>query len=224
MEKKPNICVIIPVKAISKRLPGKNLKDLMGKPMMAYPIEAAKGAVGIDRVIVTTESEEIKKIAELYGAEVPFMRPMELTEDAVTSHQVLLHALGELERQGYIPDYIMMLYPTSPLLKRERIEEVVRIATERGSDSVMSGTYDKGHYWTEEEGGWVRVYPKLLANSQWQQPLFKENGAIYMTKTSMLRRQIVADKADVLIMDADENIDVDYPEDFARVETRMRGI
>jgi CMP-N,N'-diacetyllegionaminic acid synthase len=218
MNKQKKICVIIPAKAVSKRIPGKNLKLLAGKPMLAYILETAKSAKGIDRVIVSTESEEVKKVAEQYGAEVPFVRPLKLTEDETTTQEVLVHAILELEKEGYKPDYVLLLYPTSPLLKRERIEEAVQIAFTRNSDSVISGHYDRGHYWEEAEGGWIRLFPKKPRNSQFQQPLFVENGAIYMTRTEILKRQVVADKTDILLMDKNENVDVDYPEDFKEVE------
>ncbi len=222
MNNPPTIAAIIPVKAVSKRLPGKNLKDLLGKPLMAHILETVAKVDGIDRVIVSTESEEIKKIAERCGAEVPFIRPEALTADEVTSQEVLVHALDELKQQGYEPDYVLLLYPTSPLLSAERIEEAVRLIRERGSDSVVSGYFDKGHYWTETTGGWKRLYPTELVNSQYQKPLFKENGAIYMTKSAILRKQLVADVIDVVLMEKDENIDIDYPEDFARVEMLMQ--
>ncbi len=219
MQKKPTVCVIIPAKGRSTRVPGKNLKDLCGKPMLAYILETAKAAKGVDRVIVSTDSEDIKKVAEQYGAEVPFMRPTALTEDQVTTREVLQHALDELDRlEGYVPDYVLLLYPTSPLLKREKIEEALEVAFRKDSDSVVSGSLDKGHYWIEVEGGWVRLYPQKQVNSQWQIPLFVENGAIYLTKSKFMKKQYVADKADVVLMGADENIDVDYPEDFEKVE------
>lgn len=224
MHKTPTVLVVIPVKERSTRLPGKNLKDLCGKPMMAYPIEAAKGARGVSRVVVSTESEKIKEIALHYGAEVPFIRPAELTEDAVTSQQVLVHTLDELKkREGYEPDYVLLLYPTSPLLSRERIEQAVALAVEKNADSVISGHYDKGHYWLEADGGWERLYPKELVNSQYQKPLFVENGAIYLTRSPILRTQIVADRAQVLLMEPDENVDVDYLEDFAKVESILKN-
>ena len=220
----PSVLVIIPVKERSTRLPGKNLKDLCGKPMMAYPIEAAKGARGVSRVVVTTESEKIREIAQQYGAEVPFLRPIELTEDAVTSQQVVVHALEELKRlENYVPDYVLLLYPTSPLLSRERIEQAIALAIEKDADSVISGHYDKGHYWLEADGGWQRLYPVELVNSQYQKPLFVENGAIYMTRASLVPKQLIADRAQVLLMEPDENVDVDYPEDFAKVEAIMKS-
>ncbi len=222
--KKPTVCAIIPAKGRSTRIPGKNLKDLCGKPMLAYILETAKSISGIDRVIVSTDSEDIRKVAEKYGAEAPFVRPEELTGDQVTTREVLEHAVSWLEgHEGYSPDYVLLLYPTSPLLKRERVEEAIKIAFERDSDSVISGSLDKGHYWIEVEGGWERFYPQKQVNSQYQVPLFVENGAIYLTKRRFIKRQYVADKADVVIMASDENIDVDYPEDFAKVEVLLKG-
>lgn len=219
----PRVLVIIPVKERSTRLPGKNLKDLCGKPMMAYPVLAAKAARGVDRVVVTTESENIKKIAEQYGAEVPFLRPQALTEDAVTSQEVVVHTLDELRLQGYEPDYILLLYPTSPLLSTKRIEEAIALAIEKNADSVVSGHYDKGHYWLQEGGAWARLYPTELVNSQYQKPLFVENGAIYMTRSTIVRKQMVADRAQVLLMEEGENVDVDYPADFEKVERILKA-
>lgn len=227
MKSDKKILVIIPAKATSKRIPGKNLKMLSGKPMMAYIIETAlavkKLNAAIDRVIVSTESLEVKKVAEKYGAEVPFIRPKKLTLDAVTTREVLQHALDALrEREGYNPDYVLLLYPTSPLLSVARIKEAVELALKKDSDSVFSATVDKGHYWVEVEGGWNRLYPIKQVNSQYQIPLAKENGAIYLTKSEFISKQYVADKADVVFMEEDESIDVDYPEDFARVEKILR--
>jgi CMP-N-acetylneuraminic acid synthetase len=223
MTAKPTICAIIPAKGHSTRLPGKNLKDLCGKPMLAYILESAKATKGVGRVIVSTDSEEVKKVAEQYGAEVPFIRPAALTEDQVTTREVLQHALDELEKnERYIPDYVLLLFPTSPLLKPEKIEEAIEIAIRKDSDSVVSGFLDKGHYWREVEGGWVRLYPEKQVNSQWQVPLFVENGAIYLTKSKFIKKQYVADKADIVLMERDETIDVDYPEEFVKVERLLR--
>ena len=212
------IVAIIPAKGISKRLPQKNIKNLAGKPMIAYIIETSLKVKALDRVIVSTESEEIANIARSCGAEVPFLRPEELTKDDVTALSVLQHALKELKKENYVPDYVLLVYPCSPLLKPERIEEAINMALEKDSDSVISGTYDKGHYWIEVEGGCQRIYPIKQVNEQYQIPMIKENGAIYLTKTEILKKQYVADKADVLIMKRDENIDINYPKDFKRVE------
>ncbi|MCA9363258.1 acylneuraminate cytidylyltransferase family protein [Candidatus Kaiserbacteria bacterium] len=217
------ILVIIPAKGKSTRIPGKNLKDLAGKPMSSYIIETAlrvkESRKEIDRVIVSTDSEDVKSMAEQYGAEVPFIRPKELTLDDVPTRDVLQHTLDVLkETEDYKPDYVLLLYPTSPLLSVDRIVEAVDLAIKKDSDSVFSATLDKGHYWVEVEGGWNRLYPIKQVNSQYQIPLARENGAIYLTKSEFIKKQYVADKADVVFMEKGENIDVDYPEDFERVE------
>lgn len=217
MDKK--IVAIIPARGGSKGIPRKNIKDLAGKPMIAYIIESVKKVPDIERVIITTEDDEIAQVAKKYGAEVPFKRPTELAEDEVATLPVLQHALEYLEKEEkYVPDYVLLVYPTSPLLSSKRIQEAVDICKKRNSDSVVSGIYDKGHYWIEVEGGWERVYPKKLENRQWSKPLFKENGAIYLSKSEVLKKQLVADKADILIMNADENVDVDHIEDFEKVQ------
>ncbi len=216
------IIAIIPARGGSKGVPRKNIKTLAGKPMIAYIIEAAKRVRGLDRVIVSTEDQEIAEVAKKYGAEVPFMRPMELAGDEVLTLPVLQHAIKVLEeKEGYIPDYVLLVCPTSPLLKTERLQQAVDLALETDIDSVVSGTYDRKHYWQEVEGGWVRLSPVKLADRQHTPPLFKENGGIYLTKTDVLRRQIVADKMLPVIMDEGENVDVDYPSDFAEVEQRL---
>ncbi len=220
----PRVLCIIPAKSVSTRLPGKNLKMLGGKPLIAHILDTVKGAHGVDRVVVSTDSEEIKDIALQHGAEVPFMRPAELTTDETTAQQVLHHAVTWLkEHEGYEPEYVLLVYPTSPLLSRARIEEAIAIAAEKGSDSVVSGTLDKRFYWIEGERGWERLYPTEIVNSQWMKPVFCENGAIYLTKTTFIPTQYVADVADILVMDEDENIDIDYPEDFERAEQRLSG-
>jgi N-acylneuraminate cytidylyltransferase/CMP-N,N'-diacetyllegionaminic acid synthase len=224
MKNKKKIIAIIPAKGVSKRIPNKNIKDLAGQPMIAYIIKAALKSKYLDRIIVSTESEKIAKVAKKYGAEVPFKRPKELTLDHVPTLDVLRHALKELaKKENYVPEYVMLLYTTSPLLKTFRIDQAIEMAIERDSDSVFSGTYDKKHYWREVEGGYERLYPLKQVVSQLQIPLVKENGAIYLSKTEILKKQYVADKADALIMDEEENIDVDYPEDFAKVEKILSG-
>lgn len=227
MKKDKKILVIIPAKGVSKRIPGKNIKQLAGKPMISYIIETAlsvkKNIPQVDRIVVSTDSKEVASCAKKYGAEVLGIRPKKLTQDAVPTRDVLQHTLDLLEdKEGYVPDYVLLLYPTSPLLKGSRIEEAIHIALMRDSDSVISATIDKGHYWIEVEGGWNRLYPIKQVNSQYQIPLAKENGAIYLTRTSFVKRQYVADKADVVFMEEGESIDVDYPEDFARVEEILK--
>lgn len=118
---------IIPARGGSKGIPGKNIKPLAGKPLIAWTIEAAKHSKLLTRVIVSTDDEEIAATAKKYGAEVPFLRPKELAGD--TSHDIefLTHALDFLkEKESYVPDIVLRLPPTSPLRLAEDIDKGVQ--------------------------------------------------------------------------------------------------
>ena len=213
------ILAIIPARGGSKSIPRKNIKDLAGKPMIAYIIQTVKSVHEIDRVIVSTEDEEIAMVAKKWGAEVPFFRPEWLANDEVPTLPVLQYTLEELKnKEGYIPDYVLLVYPTSPLLRFERIQEAIKLALENDADSVVSGTLVKGHYWQKIGGRYQRLYPVAVENRQLTEPLFKENGAIYLNKTSVLSSSIVGEKMLPLLMEEGENVDVDEISDFQHVE------
>ncbi|CAA7603172.1 3-deoxy-manno-octulosonate cytidylyltransferase [Acididesulfobacillus acetoxydans] len=115
---------IIPARGGSKGIPRKNIRLLGGKPLLAWTIEAALEAGCLDRLILTTEDEEIAAVGRKYGCEVPFLRPAELAQDSTPGIEPVLHALRWLaEREGYRPDYVLLLQPTSPLRRAEQIRE-----------------------------------------------------------------------------------------------------
>jgi len=110
------ILAIIPGRGGSKGVPGKNIKMLLGKPLIAWTIEEAKKSKYLTRIIVSTDSQEIADIAKQYGAEVPFLRLVEISGDLATDVEFLLHALDFLkEKENYEPEIILRLPPTSPL-------------------------------------------------------------------------------------------------------------
>ncbi len=220
---KNKIIVVIPARGGSKGISRKNLQNLGGKPLIAHIIGTALQVKEIDRVMVSTEDIEIAKVAKKYGAEVPFMRPKELAEDNVPTLPVIQNALENLKkRENYVPDYVLLLYPTSPLLSKERIQESVDLCLKIGANSVISGTYDTKHYWIKSGKLWKRLYPKKIQNRQLTKPLFKENGAIYLSKTSVLKKQLVADMASVVLMEEHENIDIDTPDDLEKVRNILK--
>ncbi|MBC8555357.1 MAG: acylneuraminate cytidylyltransferase family protein, partial [Candidatus Brocadiales bacterium] len=132
------ILAIIPARGGSKRLPRKNILDLAGKPPIAWSIEAALGSKYIDRVIVSTDDEEIAGISRKYGADVPFMRPNKLATDESSSVDVVLHVINTLKEKGRESEYIMLLQPTSPLRTMENIDEAVELLQSSSSDAVIS--------------------------------------------------------------------------------------
>ena len=122
---------IITARGGSKGIPGKNIKLLNGKPLICYTIGVAKTAASFDRLILSTDSEDITAVARECGAEVPFLRPAELAQDTTPHLPVLQHAVSWLaEKENYHPDAIMILQPTSPLRRPEHIREAVELYLE----------------------------------------------------------------------------------------------
>lgn len=219
------IVAIIPARGGSKGIPRKNIKELCGKPLIAYIIETALRVEELDRVIVSTEDKEIAEVAKKCGAEVPFMRPEELARDETPTLPVLQHAVKYLEeKENYKPDIVVLLYATSPLLKHERVSEAIKLLKARGFDSVLSVVEDRGHYWIKRGEDYERLYPKVLKNRQFTEPLLKENGAIYLCKRDLLMEEntMVGGKIGFLKMQKEESIDIDEPLDFEIAEFFMR--
>ncbi|MCX6112252.1 MAG: acylneuraminate cytidylyltransferase family protein, partial [Proteobacteria bacterium] len=134
------ILAVIPARGGSKGLPDKNIKKLYNKPLIVWSIEQAKESKYIDRVIVSTDSNEIAKIAVDHGAEVPFIRPSELAKDNTPTIDVLVHLINHLENNGSKYDILLLLEPTSPLRKRGDIDNAMKafIDNYKNADSVIS--------------------------------------------------------------------------------------
>ena len=113
-EKKPSVLAIIPARGGSKGIPRKNLIDIGGKPLVAYSIEVALRSQRVSRVIVSTDDEEIAEVSKSFGAEVPFLRPKELSHDRSVIHDALCYTVDKLKKGGYRPDAMINLYPTHP--------------------------------------------------------------------------------------------------------------
>ena len=114
VKKKPNILAIIPARGGSKGLPRKNIRDLCGKPLIAYSIEVALNSQLINRVIVSTEDEEIAEISKHYGAEVPFLRPVEMAQDQSNITDAINYTVNNLQKDGYYHNILIALFPTHP--------------------------------------------------------------------------------------------------------------
>lgn len=119
-------------------MPGKNIKELAGKPLIAYTIRAAIESGIFENVIVSTDSGEIAEIAVKYGAEVPFLRPKELSGDNVSSDDAILHGLAYFQRQGIEYSEVCKLQPTSPLRTSRHLQDAYRLFKERNADYLVS--------------------------------------------------------------------------------------
>ncbi|MCK4589152.1 MAG: acylneuraminate cytidylyltransferase family protein [Nanoarchaeota archaeon] len=222
------IVAIIPARGGSNSIPKKNIKILGDKPLIAYPIESARSIEDIDRVIVSTDSEEIAKVARKYGAETPIIRPTKLAEDETPTLPVLQHVVKYLEEtENYKADFIILLYPTAPFLKKERIKEAINLLKTKKHHSVIGVVEDRGRYWVydKKEEKYIILYPQKRVNRQYFRPLYKENGAIYFSdyETIMVKNKIIdEDNVGFIIMDYDEVIDLDTPFDWENAKERLK--
>ena len=216
---------IIPARGGSKGLPGKNIKLLNGKPLIAYTIEAAKQSENVSRVIVNTDDAEISKVALDYGAEVPFVRPSELASDTAKSIDVLLHTLAWLKKNEDLQiDEIIVLQPTSPLRTTQHIDEAIKMYLERKADSVISYCQEEHsvfwHKFITDEGKFEDIFNgDYLKNRQEIRPTFYPNGAIYILKTKLLlEKKYYSENAYAFLMDKKSSVDIDTMEDFEFAE------
>jgi len=131
---------IIPARGGSKRIPKKNIKFFLGKPIIAYSIENAIDSNLFDRVIVSTDDDEIAKVAIKYGAEVPFIRPKKLSGDFLGTHEVVGHAVKLLEDNNELVDYVCCLYATAPLIKIKDLTKGFELIKTGKWESVIAAT------------------------------------------------------------------------------------
>lgn len=132
------VLLVIPARGGSKGIPRKNLQQVNGQPLIAYAINNALASQMVDRVIVSTEDEEIAETAKKLGAEVPFLRPAELATDQVSLIPVVAHAAGEMVALGFAADLVVSLQPTTPFISGKIIDQAICLQKETGCDSVVS--------------------------------------------------------------------------------------
>ena len=128
---------IITARGGSKRIPGKNIKEFLGKPIICYSIEAALSSGIFDEVMVSTDDEQIADIAKRAGAEVPFMRSDKTADDYATTDDVLMEVLETYEKNGIIFDYMACIYPTAPFVTAEKLKAAIGLLMEKDADGVM---------------------------------------------------------------------------------------
>ena len=217
---KPHVVAIIAARGGSKGLPGKNIRPLAGKPLIAYSVEAAKASPYVDRVIVTTDSPEIAEVARKFGAEVPFMRPAELAQDLTPTEPVLAHAVEWLEREeGYRVDIVVFLQPTDIFRKRLMIDETVkRLLEDPTLESAFVAYKTHKNFWRKKDGEYVRMAPDLAYGPrQKKEPVYREDtGLACATRASLIKAgKRLGDRVDIVVNDDDaSSIDIHTEFDF----------
>lgn len=229
---------IVPARGGSKSVPRKNIRPLRGKPLIAYTIESARAAMRLSRLIVSTDDEAIASAARAFGAEVPFLRPPELAADDTLDQPVFLHALRWLaEHEGYAPDYVAVLRPTSPLRQPEHIDGAIEVALATGADVVKSVTVTGVHpykTWRIESGRLRPFVPSALWDRRGPDVPRQELPTVYWQDgvVDIVAVRLILDPppsfADVFfapyVMDQRYSVDLDTEEDFERAEVIMELI
>jgi CMP-N,N'-diacetyllegionaminic acid synthase len=231
------VLTIIPARGGSKSVPKKNIKMLAGKPLIAWTIEAAKQAKLTGRVIVSTDSEEIAEIARSYGAEVPFLRPAEISQDLSTDLEFVLHALKVLkEKEGYEPDIVARFSPTTPLRGASVMDATIQKLIENPDIDSVRPISRLSHHpykaWKLDGDFLVPAFPKEVTGHE--QPhnmprqLFPEmyghlgaSGAAW-TRVYTEGNSTSGNKVKYFIMDDTDALDINHPMDFAVAEMLMR--
>jgi N-acylneuraminate cytidylyltransferase/CMP-N,N'-diacetyllegionaminic acid synthase len=230
-EDRQTILGIIPARGNSESVPKKNIARVAGEPLLAFTIRAALEAPSVTRVIVTTESQEIATIARQLGAEVPFLRPLELAQADTPGIEPILHSLRWIEEHDeFCPDYAMVLQPTSPLRTGADIEAAVQLARDKGAHSVVSVCPVTHHpYWTkrvDDDGRLVEFFSvdPTLARRQDLPLVHALNGAIYLARRELLlkRQTFYTDRTYAYVMPPERSLDIDSPWDLYLADLILR--
>jgi CMP-N-acetylneuraminic acid synthetase len=230
---------LITARGGSKGIPGKNIKPLLGKPLIAYTIEAAKTSGAFDRIVLSTDDMEIARVARGYGCEVPFMRPAELASDMAAHLPVLRHAVSWLaENEGYEPATVMLLQPTSPARQAFHVRESVELLdADPDADSLLSVSPTPESFNSakvmRKEGGYLRLINGLplyyrVARRQDLLTEYWATGLIYLFRTKLLfdpeNPNFYGEKTLPYEIDAKYAIDINDPSDWPRAEAALRRL
>jgi len=219
-----NILAIIPARGGSKGIPRKNIRLLAGKPLIAYTIKAALKSKYIDKVVVSTEDEEIAEVAKIYGAEV-IKRPKKLAKDDITLDPVIYHALNLIEKmEGAKYNLVVTIQPTSPLLSAETIDKAIKIMLSKNYDTLISVKKDTHLYWTKKDGNFIPLY-KERKNRQYLDPIYKETGAILISKRDIITENSrIGSKIFLFEIPENESTDIDTYQDWWIAENLLKKL
>ena len=214
---------LIPARGGSKSVPRKNVRRLAGKPVLVWTVETALASAALDRVVVSTDDEEIAETARACGAEVPFLRPPDLAEDDTPDLPVYRHALEQL---GDTPDAVAWLRPTAPLRSAADIEEAVRLLEETGADCVRSVcSAEHNPYWMGrlEDGRLMPLFDETYDRRQLLPRVYRLNGAVDVVRCAAVAAEGPLFGGDVraYVMPPERSVDLDSELDFLLAEALL---
>jgi N-acylneuraminate cytidylyltransferase len=209
---------VIPARGGSKGVPGKNIREVGGRPLISWAIDQARGSRYLDRTIVSSDCPEIISVALNCGGDVPFIRPASLAKDTTPGVDPALHAVRELP--GY--DYVVLLQPTSPLRTSEDIDACIELCILSSAPSAVSvSIVSESPYWMYKMNTAQRLYPVIGAEEavmrrQDLPPIYLVNGALYVASTYWLKKAgtFINEETVGYVMPGQRAIDIDSEEDF----------
>ncbi|MEC9293773.1 MAG: acylneuraminate cytidylyltransferase family protein [Chloroflexota bacterium] len=231
------VLAIVPARGGSKGLPGKNLRPLSGHPLLAYSVSAGVQSKLVNRVICSTDSEEIAEVAIRYGAEIPFMRPAELARDESTDLEFFTHAIDELGKTGYRPDIIVQLRPTDPIRRIGLVDEGIQLLIDNPEAhsvrTITDPAYSPYKMWTIDKVG--RINP-LLTMDDVPEPFNLPRQQLpkvwwHIGVLDLVRTDVVTQKKSLsgtiilpIIIDRESHADIDTLLDFEHAERLVQKI
>lgn len=231
MYKGKTILAIIPARGGSKGLPGKNIRPLLGKPLIGWSIEQAQQSKYIDEIFVSTDSREIADVAESFGVKVPELRPAELASDSAPSSEFVIHTLNKYRNKGKNFDYILLLEPTSPSRKPDDIDTAIKLAVEnQEKDGVVSlGEVHMEHPIIDKrisEDGCIESYIDAKKVSQRQQldKAYFPYGIVYLVKTKVFlaKKEFYGKNSIPMFIERWQCYEVDDIYDFIAIESILK--
>lgn len=232
---KKKILGVVPARGGSKRVPNKNVREVGGKPLIAYTIEQTKQSEMLKRTIVSTEDDEIKEVTKKYGGEVPFNRPNELASDTATSDDVILHALNWFDQNDETFDIVAMIQTTTPFRTSDDIDSALRKLIESDADSVISvSEFDVPPVWAvkQDENDHLNSHFKAgylwadeIPRSQDTPTLYHPNGAIFAAHVKEFYEQQSFYTNNTLgyNMPRSRSLDIDEPFDLEMAQALMNS-
>lgn len=223
---------LITARGGSKGIPGKNIKMLGNKPLIAYVIEDGLAAKKIDRLIVSTDNEEIAKVAAHLGAQVPFLRPKSLAQDHTPTIDVVLNSLEYYEKQNEYFDAVCLLQPTSPFKPLGFIDSCIEKFERTGAESLISVLKVPHHlnpHWTflKNENEYLKIATgesQLITRRQELPEAFYRDGSIYISKSDLIKygKQLVGKKIAFVESNPKYNANIDTLEDWKAAELKLK--
>ena len=219
---------VITARGGSKRIPGKNIKDFCGKPVIQYSIEAAVNSGIFDEVMVSTDSEEIKAVAEHCGGAVPFMRSARTSDDMAMTQEVVLEVLEEYRKRGQEFKYVCCIYPTAPFITSQKLRESMELIEKNGADGVVpvvGFSFPPQRCFVICDGMVQFHWPEnRLVRSQDLEKWYHDCGQYYFLRVASFLEQktMIMKHMMPVIMSEMEVQDIDSPEDWRLAEVKYK--